>query len=175
MARRAARDYEMLTTQCRAKDSAAMQTKELVMWNMLGLKTCGKIGGMFGALGIIALCAGFSPVATGETLVEVGITKPADLKPRELRFKMQGMIRETSVVEGQKIKKNQPLMKLDDAEEQAELRILQLDATDIRVQGAKVQSEVKQAELKRIKRLFDQQNSNDAELEKAVAEAKLAE
>ncbi len=153
------------------------------MRNMLELKLRGKIAAVASALGILALCVGLSPLARGgagaaaatETAIEVGLTKPADLKPRELRFKIQGMIRETLVHEGDHVKKGQLLMRQDDSEEQAELKILQQDATDIRIQGAKLQSKVKQAELKRIKKLFGEENSSEAELEKAQAEADLAE
>src|SRR5438552_132573 len=106
----------------------------------------------------IAICAilgGMALRAAAETVVEVGITLPADLKPRELRFKTQGMIQSVPVREGDEIKKDQALMSLDDAEEQAELKILERDATDIKIQQAKVSRDAKYAELKRIKKLHD--------------------
>jgi len=84
-------------------------TKEFVIANMLGFKYAVKSVDV-GALGIMALCAGFSPVASGETLIEVGITKPADLKPSRAAIQDAGDdCRGPLLSKAKKIKKNQPL------------------------------------------------------------------
>src|SRR5947207_12834296 len=74
---------------------------------------------------------------------EVGLTKPADLKPRELQFKMVGLIKSVLVKEGDVIKEGQALVSLDDAEEQAELDILKKDVSQIRIEAAKKQAKIK--------------------------------
>lgn len=107
--------------------------------------------------------------------VEVGITKPADQKPRELRFKTPGLIKAVSVKEGDVVKADQELMSQDDAEEQNELEILKLDASQFRVDAAVVNAEAKKAEFDRQKKLRDQQNGSDADFERAQAEWKLSE
>ena len=149
------------------------------MQSMYSLKLSRKIAGLVKGMVALAIVTGFvtgfALAAQGEPAVEVGITKPADLKPRELRFKMQGMILKVSVHEGDRVQAGQVLLSLDDAEEQVELKILKLDATDIRIKGAKVTSVAKHAELKRIKKLNVEGQGNDAELEKAQAEADIAD
>ena len=132
------------------------------------------------ALGLFAMHAlGFAVEKAAEKgtdrLIEVGITLPADLKPRELRFKTLGVIKSVNVKEGDVVKAGQVLMAQDDVEEITELEIRILDATDIRIKAAEVSSKAKKAELKRIQGIHDQDAKNDAEFEKAQAEAELAE
>ena len=107
--------------------------------------------------------------------VETGITKPADLKPRELRFKSLGVIKTVDVKEGDVIKADQVLMAQDDSEEQAELDILKKDATDVRIRVAKVTKVVKEADLKRYQKIHNTGAENEAEVEKAQAEVDVAE
>ena len=135
------------------------------MRNMLGFKSGHKMAESFGRAGVLGAVCGFSPVASGETVVEVGITAggsqaaraaihDAGYDPRGLWFSRATWARRPAL--------RSSMM----PEEQAELQILQLDATDIRVKGAEVQSKVKQAELKRIKRLVRTSKQQRCELEK---------
>jgi RND family efflux transporter MFP subunit len=107
--------------------------------------------------------------------VEVGLTKPADLKPREFQFKTVGLIKSVLVKEGDVIKEGQPLVALDDAEEQAELDILKKDISEIRIKAAETQSTVKKFELAKLQNVARENGGNDLELKKAEAEAELAE
>ena len=88
-----------------------------------------------------------------ERQIEEGFTKPADQKPRELRFKMLGQVKNVSVKEGDVVKAGQELMALDDADERAEMDILEKDANEIRIEGARISVKVKKAEFERIKGL----------------------
>jgi len=129
--------------------------------------------------GTIAYAEAPPAVAAGglstERQIEEGFTKPADQKPRELRFKMLGQVKNVSVKEGDVVKAGQELMALDDADERAEMDILEKDANEIRIEGARISVKVKKAEFERIKKLRAQENSTEAEYEKAEAEAELAE
>jgi RND family efflux transporter MFP subunit len=107
--------------------------------------------------------------------VEVGLTKPADLKPRELQFKTIGLIKSVLVKEGDLIKEGQPLVALDDAEELAELDILKKDISNIRITAAETQATVKKFELSRLQKVAQENGGNDLEIKKAEAEAELAE
>lgn len=132
------------------------------------------------AIGLFATHAPTSAEGKGaekgtSRMIETGITLPADLKPRELRFKTLGLIKTVNVKEGDEVKAGQVLMAQDDTEELAELDVRTKDATEIRIKGAEISSRAKQAELKRIKIIHDQDAHNDAEFEKAQAEAELAE
>jgi multidrug efflux system membrane fusion protein len=123
----------------------------------------------------VGIAADRPQAASAQRPVETGITKPADLKPRELRFKTLGQIRSVSVKEGDAVRAGQELMTLDDAEEQNELEILQLDASKYRVEAAVIQEVAKRAEFDRIKKLKDQGSGNESEFEKAEAEWKLSQ
>jgi RND family efflux transporter MFP subunit len=123
----------------------------------------------------VAIAADGPQSASAQRTIETGITKPADLKPRELRFKTLGQIKSVSVKEGDAVRAGQELMALDDAEEQNELEILQLDASKYRVEAAIVQEVAKKAEFDRIKKLKDQGSGNESEFEKAEAEWKLSQ
>ena len=120
-----------------------------------------------------ARAAGDVPSRNVDRTVEVGNTKPADQKPRELRFKNPGIIKSVEVREGDIVKAGQQLMSQDDAEEIAELDILVKDSSDLRIQAARRSAEAKQAEFKRIEAIH-MEAKNEAEFEKAKAEAELA-
>src|SRR5258708_5634914 len=77
---------------------------------------------------LVAAEAPAAGLRSTERLIEEGFTKPADQKPRELRFKMLGQVKAVSVKEGDVVKAGQELMVLDDADERAELDILEKDA-----------------------------------------------
>jgi multidrug efflux pump subunit AcrA (membrane-fusion protein) len=113
------------------------------------------------------------PTKETDPTVEVGNTKPADQKPRELRFKNPGLIKSVEVREGDVIKVGQVLMIQDDTEEFAELAVLQEDATDIRIRAAERSADAKKAEFNRIEKIH-REAGNEAEFEKAKAEYELA-
>lgn len=132
---------------------------------------------LVGAMVVVAL-GGLSVMGEekpSEKNLEVGITKPADEKPVELRFKGAGLIKSVAVKKGDAVKADQVLMAQDDIDEQAELEIRKKDATDIRIKAAEVSADAKWAEFKRVKNIHDADGKNDAEFEKAQAEAKLAD
>jgi len=111
--------------------------------------------------------------ATGSTGTHevVGITLPSDGQPRELKFESQGTIKSVEVKPGDRVKAGQVLMKQDDRNEVAELKALQHDVSSVGVDEAKVQVEVHEADVKRLKAIHAD-SGNDAELEKAEAELK---
>jgi RND family efflux transporter MFP subunit len=137
------------------------------------------------AVGVCALPAGVAPASaeavaasssqSNSQSVEVGITKPADQKPRELRFKTPGIVKTVSVKEGDVIKADQELMAQDDTEEQNDLEMLKLDASQFRVDAAVVNAQAKKAEFDRQQKLKDQQNGSESDYERAQAEWKLSE
>jgi RND family efflux transporter MFP subunit len=107
--------------------------------------------------------------------LEVGLTKPADLKPREFQFKTIGTIKDVFVREGDVVKQGQELVALDDAEELAELDILKKDVSDIRIRAATTQATVKKYELEKLEKIGRENGGNELEVKKAQAEADLAE
>ena len=130
------------------------------------------IGGLY-ALPVSVMAADETSAKTVDRTVEVGNTKPADQKPRELRFKNPGLLKTVDVKEGEVIKTGQLLMSQDDEEELAELDILMKDSSDLRIKAARTQAEAKRAEFERIEKIHVEA-SNHAEFEKAKAEADLA-
>ena len=140
------------------------------------------LGRLAMALAVASLSTGLSSFAAEnavekatDRMLEVGITKPADQKPRELRFKSLGMIKSVNVKEGDIVKAGQVLMAQDDTDETAELEIRRKDVTEIGIKAAEVTSRAKKAELKLIKQIHDQDAKNEAEYEKALAEAEIAD
>lgn len=128
----------------------------------------------FAAVALAALLAFPAGLARAETTIELANTLPADLKPIELRFKTPGVIKTVTVKEGDTVKVNQTLFEQDTSEEQDELEILKLDATDIRVKAQEVNAEAKKAEYDKVKQVHDRGEQNDLELVKADAEWRLA-
>ena len=126
-------------------------------------------------IGRTAPAAGESAAKTKNTdrTVEVGNTKPADQKPRELRFKNPGLVKEVSVAEGDPVKIGQILMTQDDEEELSKLDILIKDSSDVRTRVAERSAAAKQTELTRIEKLHSDAR-NEAEFEKAKAEYEIA-
>jgi RND family efflux transporter MFP subunit len=116
------------------------------------------------------------PAVKGATRsYEIGNTKPIDGKPRELKFKMAGLIKSVDVKEGDTVKAGQVLMTEDDSEELAELDILTKDANGARVEAAQANLEGKTKKLARIEKIHNDNGGNDAELDEAKTDAKIAE
>ena len=107
--------------------------------------------------------------------LEVGNTKPVNLRPLEAHFQTPGLIKRVYVKKGDAVKAGQLLMALDDATELAELEVRTKDANDAKVKAAEVNALAKQAKFKRIKALHDDNSAqNDAEFEEVTAEKDLA-
>ena len=123
----------------------------------------------------LAVCASFAEDKRLDKNIEVGITKPADEKPIDLRFEGLGVVKSVSIKKGDAIKIGQELMAQDEARELAELDILNKDATDLRVKAMELSARAKWSDFKRIKDIHDKDGGNDAEFEKSEAEAKLAD
>jgi multidrug efflux pump subunit AcrA (membrane-fusion protein) len=124
-----------------------------------------------------AMAVGDEPAAPKSAMrtVEIGNTKPIDGKPRELKFKMAGLIKSVEVKEGDAVKAGQVLMTEDDSEELAELDILTKDANNARVEAAQANLEGKTKKLARIEKIHNENGGNDAELDEAKTDAKIAE
>ena len=110
----------------------------------------------------------------GTVLFEKGWVVAATIKSNPHRIG-ELLLRSGKVTEGDVVKAGQVLMAQDDVEEITELEIRTLDATEIRIKAAEVSSNAKKADLKRIKKIFDSGANNDAEYEKAQADAELAD
>ena len=107
--------------------------------------------------------------------VEIGNTKPVNLRPVEAHFQTPGLIKAVAVKKGDVVKTGQVLMTLDDAVELAELEVRTKDANDAKVQASIVNAEAKQLKFNRIKGIHDSGAQNDAEFDEAKAELRLAE
>ena len=116
--------------------------------------------------------AGLLAADSGVERMDAGYTLP--FQKVALRLESAGIVKSRDVKEGDLVKAGQVLLTLDDRKEIAELQSMELDASDIAVRAQKVNAEVKEAELKRIKHLLDNGGGNVEEYEKAKAEAELA-
>jgi RND family efflux transporter MFP subunit len=113
-------------------------------------------------------------VAASDLWIEDGATRPSE--SRELGFDIGGMIRKIHVKPGQAVQPGDLLMELDMRVEQKELEILKLAKdSKIEVEAARKQKEYKQAELRRVKNMFDNQTGTQAEYDKAKADVDLAD
>lgn len=117
-------------------------------------------------------CTAFAEPAT-KVLLD-GISLPADGKARELKFEQQGTIRQVKVKPGQHVKAGEIIAQQDDRKEQAELKGLKADATDIEVKKAKKTLEVQDALFKKQDEMHKGGQGNDAEWLVAKAQAELA-
>jgi RND family efflux transporter MFP subunit len=113
-------------------------------------------------------CTAFAEPTSKQLLY--GITLPADGKARELKFEQQGTIRDVKVKPGQPVKAGDILAQQDDRKEQAELKGLIADASEIEVQKARTAADEKTAAFKRIAKMHDEEHQgNDAEYDEAKA------
>jgi RND family efflux transporter MFP subunit len=87
-----------------------------------------------------------------------------------------GIVRELPVRAGQRVKKGDLLLKLDDREDQAELKALELEAnSNVRIEAARADLKVKQVQLQRIQDLRKINNATASELEEAEVKVVYAE
>jgi len=108
--------------------------------------------------------------------VITGITKPSIDDDGKVGLDTLGMVRELPVHAGQRVKKGDVLLKLDDREDQAELKALELEAnSNVRIDAAKADQKVKQLELERIKELRKSGSASPTELEEAEMKVIYAE
>ncbi|MCK5113787.1 MAG: efflux RND transporter periplasmic adaptor subunit [Phycisphaerae bacterium] len=92
-----------------------------------------------------------------------------------LSFPVAGRVLEVPVKIGQRVKKGQLLVKLDDRVELARLEQLQNESqNEVRVKAAEAQRAQKKLELKRVKQLFAKRAASKTELEQAELEYKTA-
>ena len=84
-----------------------------------------------------------SAAAVNERNIQPAFTLP--LKEFKISFPGMGVIKEVKVKEGDVVKQGDVLMKQDDSEDRAELRILELDVNDFPINAA--QAKLKAAEL----------------------------
>lgn len=105
--------------------------------------------------------------------VREGITLP--YKKYEINFATMGVIKDVKVKEGDVIKPKDLLLQQDSTEEEAELAILEFDATNqLPIDAAKANEALKQVEFEAKDRLKNAAHGNDLEWAKAKAELQIA-
>ena len=116
------------------------------------------------------------PSEAGQGSVITGITKPSIDDEGKVGVDMLGIVRELPVHAGQRIKKGDVLLKLDDREEQAELAALELEAnSSVRIEASKADLKVKEVQLQRLQELRKINNATASELEEAEVKVVYAE
>jgi len=102
------------------------------------------------------------------------ITAPS--KDVTLSFVRPGRVAEVFVKQGQEVKAEQTLVQLDDAAEQAQLKMLKAQAEDsTRIQAAQAQLAQKKVDLKKLERASAKEAATDLEVENARLEVTIAE
>ena len=101
----------------------------------------------------LVLGQGSAAVSTAGVEIKLtGITQPAD--KREVPSAMRGVLAEVNVKEGQRVKKNQPLGKLDDVLQRDRVEYERVGSdSDVEVQTAQSDLELAQVEYDRTKRV----------------------
>jgi RND family efflux transporter MFP subunit len=104
--------------------------------------------------------------------VEGNITQGFTLPDKEYKvcFPTMGVIREVKIKEGDVIKKGDVLMKQDDREEQAELKLLDLDCNDLPIKAAIEKAKAAEVEFQYKDKLKKDGAQNDLEWTRAKAE-----
>jgi len=114
-------------------------------------------------IGILALS---SAAMAGDLFMPNGVTKP--IQRAEMSFAAQGMVKEVLVKPGDVVKVGQPLVKLDDSMEQAQLQSLLVDANSVvKIKAAEADLAQKRHELERKKQIQANGGMNDSEVEEA--------
>ncbi len=110
------------------------------------------------------------PVLPGA--VEGNITQGFTLPDKEYKvcFPTMGVIREVKIKEGDVIKKGDVLMKQDDREEVAELKLLDLDCNDLPIKAAIEKAKAAEVEFQYKDKLKKDGAQNDLEWTRAKAE-----
>lgn len=111
--------------------------------------------------------------AVNERNIQPAFTLP--LKEYKISFPGMGVIKEVKVREGDVVKKGDVLMKQDDSEDQAELRILELDVNEIPIKAAQAKLKVAESEFKSKSNLRNTGAFNQLEVERAEAERDVAQ
>ena len=136
------------------------------------------------ALGLTGLLArpGFAanppgpPPANSDTATQsyvFGVTAPS--KEANLSFRMQDVIRDVPVVEGQHVKAGDVLVQLDDRQEQAELNSEKIEAdSDLPQKDAQKKLDAANVELDRQKDMQAQNVASEVELRKAQLDVDIA-
>lgn len=111
-----------------------------------------------------------APVLPGA--VEGNITQGFTLPDKEYKvcFPTMGVIREVKIKEGDVIKKGDVLMKQDDREEVAELKLLDLDCNDLPIKAAIEKAKAAEVEFEYKDKLKKDGAQNDLEWTRAKAE-----
>src|SRR5690606_36008061 len=93
---------------------------------------------------------------------EIGITRPSAESKRS--FVITGMVAEIPVKEGQRVKKGDTLIQLDDSVERKTLEILNIEASsELLIEAAEKQLEHAQVELRRVTELFQKRVASETE------------
>jgi RND family efflux transporter MFP subunit len=120
-----------------------------------------------------ALLADSPPAgAASDRNIKQAFTLP--FKEYKISFPTMGVIKEVKVKEGDAIKKGDMIMKQDDSEEKAELRLLELDVNDYPIKAAEAKFRAAEAEFQGKERMKAQGAGSDIEWEHARAERDVA-
>ncbi len=122
---------------------------------------------------VVPLRAADAPAAGGaERNITQALTLP--FKEYKISFPTMGVIKEVRVKEGDVIKKGDMIMKQDDSEDRAELRLLELDVNDYPIRAAEFKLEAAEAEFQGKERMKAQGAGSDLEWQHAKAERDVA-
>lgn len=124
-------------------------------------------------LGCVAPLAAFALAKDAADTWVFGKTVPSE-HAQSIRFTQSGVVAEVAVKPGDVVRAGQKLIALDTRQEQKELEIMALDASDIPITAAQKELEFKQAQFKRKDDLRKKNVASEAEWEEAKAEAELA-
>ena len=103
-----------------------------------------------------------------------GVTRPS--QERKLSFSTQGVVAQAPLKEGDTVKAGQTILVQDDEIDKQELARLELTAnSNARVEAAQADLGVKQAKLKRVKQMYENNAGNIAEVEEAENDVVLRE
>ena len=120
-----------------------------------------------------ALLADSPPAgAASDRNIKQAFTLP--FKEYKISFPTMGVIKEVKVKEGDAIKKGDMIMKQDDSEEKAELRLLELDVNDYPIQAAEAKFKAADSEFEAKDNLKNNGGGSQLEWERAMAERDVA-
>lgn len=141
-----------------------MQHRSMRVGRVVALALATVVGG-------VALRA--APDAGTSTGSYQAVTKPS--QERSLAFSYPGVVREVAVKEGDKVKADQTLMKLDDRIDRATLAYLEIDANSpLKVEYARKSRDEKQVKFQRLQELYKNQAASELEMKEAELNAELA-
>ena len=117
------------------------------------------------------------PAAPGQASAEPSVKQAFTLPYKEYKisFPTMGVIKEVKVKEGDVVKKGDVIMKQDDSEDRAELRLLELDINNFPIDAAKAKLQAAEVEYKAKTRLNTASGGySELEVERAKAERDVA-